>query len=258
MPTVPLRRADLLADQAAHPPFGHRRFPTADPPVRVGVTGSGGDLLLLVWSATDLQAEIAAGARVLGRLGVRPGMRVANTLPGALLTPGALLLGDVNEAIGALDVPLGTADTEAAARAAWELVDRVQCEVVVLAAETAATFLAATPAGSRPWLQGIVWLSRPGAAARPVVPVDFPGWQRTWLAVPEVASFAASSCSRGVLHADRGVGADIVAGELVLAPHGPAAASGAFATGVSARTVRCPCGGDGVAFEALVEAGPIR
>ena len=258
MATTPLRRADLLADQAAHPPFGHRRFTGDDPPVRVGVTGAGAELLLLVWSATDLAAEIQAGTRVLGRLGVRPGMRVANTLPGALATPGALLLGDVNEAIGALDVPLGTADTEAAARAAWELVDRVQCEVLVLAAETAATFLAAASDAPRPWLQGIIWLSRPGGAERPVVPEGFPGWQRTWLAVPEVASFAASSCARGVLHADAGVGAEVAGGELVLAPHGAAAASGPYATGIAARAVRCPCGGEGTAFEALVETSPIR
>jgi hypothetical protein len=258
MSSTPLRRADLLADQAAHPPFGHRRFMADDPPVRVGTTGTGADLVLLVWSSTDLAAEIAAGTRVLGRLGVRPGMRVANTLPGALATPGALLLGDVNEAIGALDVPLGTADTEAAARAAWELVDRVQCEVLVLAPETAATFLAAAPAAERPWLAGIVWLSRAGGAERPVVPESFRGWQRTWLAVPEVASFAASSCARGVLHADSGVGADVAGGELVLTPHAAAATSGPYATGISARAVRCPCGGDGPAFEALVAPSPIR
>ena len=255
MATTPLRRADLLADQTAHPPFGHRRFTADDPPVRAGATGTGADLLLLAWSATDLAAEVAAGTRVLGRLGVRPGMRVANTLPGALVTPGALLLGDVNEAIGALDVPLGTADTDGAAKAAWELVDRVQCEVLVLAAETAATFLAAVSAASRPWLQGIIWLARPGGGARPVVPEDFPGWQRTWLAVPEVASFAASSCVRGVFHADTAVGADVVQGELVLMPQAAAAASGPYATGISARSVRCPCGGDGTAFEALLD-GP--
>jgi len=258
MSITTLRRADLVADQAAHPPFGHRGFAPDDPPVRVGVTGTGADLLLLVWSATELAAEIGAGTRVLGRLGVRPGMRVANTLPGALATPGALLLGDVSEAIGALDVPLGTADTEAAARAAWELVDRVRCEVLVLAPESAATFLAAATAAARPWLQGIIWLDRPGGAERPVVPEDFPGWQRTWLAVPEVASFVASSCARGVLHADTGVGADVAGGELVLAPRAAAAASGPYATGIPARAVRCPCEGEGTAFEALVGTSPIR
>jgi hypothetical protein len=61
-----------------------------------------------------------------------------------------------------------------------------------------------------------------------------------------------------VLHADASVGADVAAGELVLEPHDAAAASGPYATGVSARTVRCPCGGEGAAFEALVETSPIR
>src|SRR5262245_50313340 len=130
------QRRELVADQQAHPPFGHRTFAADGPPVRVGVTGTGADLLLLAWSAADLTREVAAGTRVLGRLGVGAGLRVGNTLPGALATPGALLLGDVNEAIGALDVPLGTVETEAGARAAWELVDRVQCHILILLPET--------------------------------------------------------------------------------------------------------------------------
>ncbi len=248
MPPAPLCRADLVADQRQRPPFGHRHFAAGDPPVRVGVTGTGDDLLVLVWSAADLAHEVEAGARVLGRLGVRPGLRVGNTLPGALATPGALLLGDVNEAIGALDVPLGTVETDAAARAAWELVDRVQCQILVLAPETADTFFRSAGAGERRWLEGIVWLRRPGAAPRPPTPAGFDGWQRTWLAVPEVASFAAGSCDRGVLHVDAGVGAEVADGQLVLVPHGVAAAPGAFATGIAARPARCECGSGGAAF----------
>src|SRR5262245_26413355 len=83
----PLRRPDLVAEQQLRPPFGHRRFTAADPPVRAGITGSGPALLLLAWSAADLVREIEAGARVLGRLCIGPGTRVANTLPGALATP---------------------------------------------------------------------------------------------------------------------------------------------------------------------------
>jgi hypothetical protein len=239
------RRADLVADQRAHPPFGCRSFGTDDPPVRVGVTGTGDDLLLLGWSAGDLAREVAAGSRVLGRLGVRAGRRVGNTLPGALATPGALLLGDVNEAIGALDVPLGTVETEAAARAAWELADRVQCEVLVLAPETAETFFRAAGAGPRPWLDGIIWLRGPGAGAAPAVPAAFGAWERTWLAVPEVASFVAGSCERGVLHADGAIRAEIVDGRLVLAP---SEGGEAFATDVAARAVPCACGAGGATF----------
>src|SRR5258706_15077881 len=95
------RRPELVADQLAHPPWGARRFTAGDPPVRVGATGSGADLLLLGWTAEELAAEVAAGAALFSRFDVAPGMRVANTLPGALATPGALLLGDVIEAIGA-------------------------------------------------------------------------------------------------------------------------------------------------------------
>src|SRR5207244_5253645 len=104
------RREELLRDQLEHLPLGTRRFTDAAPPVRVGVTGSGDDLLVLAWSPAALARERAAGARLLRRLGVVAGTRVANSLPGALATPGALLLGDVVEEIGALDVPLGPPD----------------------------------------------------------------------------------------------------------------------------------------------------
>src|SRR5215831_3550688 len=205
MPTAPLRRRDLLADQREHPPFGPRGFAREDPPVRVGITGSGADMLLLAWSATDLAREVEEGTRVLGRLGVRAGARVANTLPGALATPGALLLGDVNEALGALDVPLGAIDSDGAARAAWELADRVQCEILVLDPTTATTFFQAAPPDARPWWHGVVWLERGDGRARPALPGGFDGWQRTWLAVPEVASFAGGSCEHGRMHVDADV-----------------------------------------------------
>jgi hypothetical protein len=244
MPTAP-SRADLVADQLAHPPFGRRTFSSDDPAVRVGVTGTGEDLLLLAWSASDLAREVEAGVRLLGRLGIRAGQRVANTLPGALATPGALLLGDVNEAIGALDVPLGTAETEAAARAAWELVDRVQCQILILAPETAETVFRSAPAASRPWLEGIVWVRRPTGGDHPVVPSGFGGWQRTWLAVPEATSFAAGSCARGLLHADPALRAEVVDGRLVLVS---GLAGARFATGIAARAARCECGA-GDAFE---------
>lgn len=224
----PSRRPDLLSRQLAHPPFGDRAFTAADPPVRTGTTGSGDDLLLLAWSATELAREIDAGARVLGRLGVGEGMRVANTLPGALATPGALLLGDVNEAIGALDVPLGVVESASAARGAWELVDRVECEIVVLTPESAAVFLDAAGDTPRPWWKGIIWLDRAGRTARPAVPAAFRGWQRAWLAIPEAGCFVAGAdTDDGRYQLDTALRASIVDGELVL--DGP---WGAYATGL--------------------------
>jgi hypothetical protein len=249
MLTAPLRRPDLLAEQRERPPFGHRQFNADDPPVRAGITGSGDDMLLLVWSARDLAREVAAGARVLGGLGVRAGARVGNTLPGALATPGALLLGDVNEALGALDVPLGAIDGDAAARAAWELADRVECEILVLDPATAPTFFLAAPTGARPWWRGIVWLERGDGRARSVPPGGFDGWQRTWLAIPEVASFAGGTCEHGKMHVDAGVAVEITEGRAVFEARGAAAAPGPFDTGMRARLVACACGADGPALE---------
>ncbi len=232
-----VRRSDLVDDQLAHPPWGTRRFVADDPPVRVGTTGSGADLLLLGWTARELADEVGAGARLFGRFGIRAGMRIANTLPGALVTPGCLLVGDVVEAIGALDVPLGTIDSEAGARAAWELFDRVQATVLVAEpGADATTFFAAAPPLERPWWRGIVWLSRGGAAAPVPSPPGFAGWQRTWLAIAEATSFVAGSCAAGGFHADAASAADVVDGVLVVgAPR--------YATGLRARPVApCPCG----------------
>jgi hypothetical protein len=231
-----VRRADLVAEQRARPPWGSLAFGPDDPPVRVGVTGSGVDLLLLGWTARELADEVAAGARLFGGLGIAPGMRVANTLPGALVTPGCLLVGDVVERIGALDVPLGVAETEEAAKPAWALFDRVECGVLVAEPGPATTaFFAAAPPGERPWWRGIVWLSRGGAAVPVPPPPGFAGWQRTWLAIAEVTSFVAASCAAGAFHVREGVTAGVADGELVV---------GGFAPGMRARSVEaCPCGG---------------
>jgi hypothetical protein len=237
-----IRRPDLVADQRAHPPWGGRGFAADDPPVRVGATGSGDDLLLLGWTAAQLAAEVEAGVRLLGRFGIAAGMRVANALPGALVTPGCLLVGDVIEAIGALDVPLGVIESEAAARPAWELFDRVQATILIVEpGPNATTFFAAASPVDRPWWQGIVWLSRGGAATPVPPPLGFGGWQRTWLAIAEATSFVAGSCVAGAFHADAASGAVVADGELVLG-------AGRYGSGLRARVVdRCPCGG-GAAF----------
>lgn len=213
----PTTRAALISDQLAHLPHGSRRFADAGHAVRAGVTASGDELLVLTWSADDLARERAAGARVLGRLGIMAGMRVANTLPGALVTPGSLLLGDVIEEIGGLDVPLGAIESDAAAKQAWELIDRVQPEVLVLEQSTAARFIAAAPVAARAWWRGVIWLNRgESVAARTPFPsaVGFDGWQRNWLALAEVTSFVGSSCSAERFHTDDGVIVEAVNDEL--------------------------------------------
>jgi hypothetical protein len=237
-------RAELVAEQARQPPFGSRVFTTDDGPVRVGTTGQGETLLLLGWSESDLARERAVGARVAAQLGIVARMRVANALPGALATPGALIVGDVNEEIGALDVPLGEIATEAAAKAAWELLDRVEVGVLILDPARAETLLAAAPQEPRPWWQGIVWLCRPGPQSAPPGAVQLPGWRRRWLAVPEVSSFVASECSHGKLHVDTAFAPSVEAGELVLGPLHPGV-PWRYRTGWTARGLEtCACGVD--------------
>ena len=254
------RREDLLRDQLSHP---RPPRPDGPPPVRLGVTGTGESLLVLTWTAAELARERAAGVRVLRRLGVRPGMRVANTLPGALATPGSLLLGDVVEELGGLDVPLGTVEAESAGRAAWELVDRVQPDVIVLA--DAGAFLASAPAVQRPWWRGIVWLRSGPFAVGAALPASagFTGWQRTWLAVPEATSFVAGSCAASRFHLDERVGAEVVDprtgdavpagrdGTLVVTPLDPDTRPVRHASALAGRLAPapCPCGESGVTVE---------
>jgi len=241
MGTALVRRPDLVAEQQANPPFGRRTFAPDDPPVRAGTTGTGADLVLLAWAESDLAGERRAGARLFGRLGIRPEMRVANALPGALATPGALLVGDVNEEIGALDVPLGVIETAAAARAAWELIDRVQVNVLVLDPSRCAALFGSMPAGARPWWQGVVWLRTPGGSAPGPVPADLPGWQRQWLAVPEVSCFVAGTCASDAFHAAESVRLAAPAGELLVGT-GPGDEA-PYATGTAARMIEaCACG----------------
>ena len=248
------RRDELLRDQLDHLPHGTRRFADAAPPVRAGTTGTGAAMLVLTWSAADLARERAAGARLLGRLGVRAGMGVANTLRGALVTPGALLLGDVVEEIGALDVPLGAIENDAAARQAWELVDRVKPAVMVVDQPSARRLFTATPTAERPWWQGIVVLNASEVKPQPIAVPDaagFSGWQRAWLAVPEATSFVAYACAAGRVHCDEGVIAEVVDETLVLTPLGVDAPVLRYDSGVRASTftASCSCGSPGVGIE---------
>lgn len=208
-----ITHADLVRDQLAHPPLGSMRAPGASAPVRAGVSGSGKDLLVLAWSANDLERERAAGVRLLTQLGLGPQMRIANALPGALTTPGSLLLGDVVQDLGGLDVPLGAVESEAAAKQAWTLIDLVEPAVIVLNTPSALQLFGAAPACKRPWWKGIVWLQIDGdGGGTPAVgeAAGFTGWERTWLAVPEVTSFLAVSCSKQRFHLDGRVAVEVV------------------------------------------------
>jgi hypothetical protein len=257
----PIQRSDLVEAQRRDPQSA--RHPDA---VRAGITGSGDSLLVLTWTAAALARERAAGVRLLTAAGVRPGMRVANTLPGALSTPGSLLLGDVGDELGALDIPLGTIDSDAAAKQAWELIDRVEPHVLVLDRRGAERFLALAPSRERPSWVGIVWLCTDASpAAPPVLPpaCAFHGWQRRWLAVAEVTCFAAITCANQLFHPDEGVRAEVVdtqsgatlptsvIGTLALTRLGDDATTQRYATALRVRALArtCECGKPGMTWE---------
>lgn len=251
------RYADLVRDQLGHPPQGSRRAAEAPHAVRAGWLRRGSDLLVLTWTAADLAHERACGVRVLSALGVTAGMRVANTLPGALATPGSLLLGDVMEDLGALDVPLGSIESAAQAKQAWELIDRVEPQVIVAESNGSDVFFNGAGAQPRPWWQGMVWVRSEICSARPALPahLGFAGWQRTCLSIPVARSFAAAECDAGQFHFDaelcpeEGGGADRRHGLLltVLAGDTPLLR---YDTELLARGMgRCTCGATGEGYE---------
>jgi hypothetical protein len=169
------------------------------------------------------------------------------------------------EEIGALDVPLGAIENDAAARQAWELVDRVRAAVLIADHTTAAQLLAATPSAPRPWWQGIIRLQVGNdGGEQPKVPdaAGFTGWQRTWLAVPEATSFVAYACAAGRMHVDEEVIAEVVDaagvaaspgsdGMLALTPLGVDTPVLRYASGlrVRAATTPCACGAAGMGIE---------
>jgi hypothetical protein len=204
---------DLVLDQLAHPPLGSRRLSASAHPVRAGVTGSGESLLVLAWSAAELERERAAGVRLFSQLGLTAADRVANALPGALATPGALLLGDVIQDLGGLDVPLGHVGDEASAKQAWTLIDLVEPAVFVLNPASASFLFEAAPTAERSWWNGLIWLRTDTDAGTPPSPppaMGFRGWQRTWLAAPEATSFVGVSCAAQRFHVDLQVIAEAV------------------------------------------------
>src|SRR5207247_8862 len=79
----------------------------------------------------------------------------------------------------------------------------------------------------------------------------FRGWQREWLAVPEVTSFVAGTCTAGRFHVDDGVVAEIADGVLVLTARGLDTSLQRYASDVPARLAAgpCPCGAAGTVLE---------
>lgn len=251
----PAERGDLVAFQRRLPPEVWRGL--SQPLVRAGTVGSGEDLLVVAWSASMLQWEKDTGAAMLAKFGVQAGMRVANTLPGALTTPGSLLLGDVVEQLGGLDIPLGEVRNRNDAHQAWKTLTLLRADIVITDRRGGALLLEEAPRlVELPTLAGWIWLTDDPCAPLPALAPQLGHvWQRCWLAVPEAQSFFAASCPSGAFHLQSAERVEVVehppldplCGRLVVRGHRQWQEPDVVLPWPARRSARpCACGRDGV------------
>lgn len=105
-------KAELMADQAAHPPYGGNLCLPPESLRRVHKTsGTTGRPLLLVFSQADLEHTREAGARCFWAAGLRPGLTVAHCL-NFCMWAGGLTDHLSLEATGATVVPFGVGNSK--------------------------------------------------------------------------------------------------------------------------------------------------
>jgi phenylacetate-CoA ligase len=108
LPSLPLTaKAELRADQAAHPPFGSRLCAARDTLVRLHVTsGTTGEPVAIGFTRADHAANCAIGGAAFRIAGVRPGHTIAHCLNYALYA-GGIADHMALEDTGATVVPVG-------------------------------------------------------------------------------------------------------------------------------------------------------
>ncbi len=233
----PVGASELALDEAEHGPAGTwregREF------VRAGVPVRAQPLDALLFTAADLRREAAAGARALRACGLEPGRRATNTLPGAIYTPGSLLVGDAVEASGCLDMPVGPIADAGPRATAWEFWGRVAPDFAIVDAAGArdlAALLAAqgtTAAGLGLGGVALVTDLRDRAAAPP------PGFDVPVTCIAGLAEcfgmMAARSPAGNHVPPPDEVVVEVLDGELLLTTLGHSAALIRYAPGVRAR-----------------------
>ncbi len=206
---APLAPREIALDRLEDP-VGYLRLADAARPVRLGTCVRDGVTIVLAWAGAELASLAEAGVRALARVGVKPGMKVANTLEGGFATPGSLVLGDAVERLGALDVPLGPVREERGAAAIRDLLDRIGADFLVLDADTSSALLPEILRRPPHGWRATLWLGDEAP------PAGLPGSVRRWIAVPEVSVFLAIECGRGACHLDPAVRAESSDGRLIL------------------------------------------
>jgi phenylacetate-CoA ligase len=103
----PVRKADLRANEAAHPPIGDYRCVGLHGSVRLATsTGTTGRPTFTVWTAADLHLDYELAARAHWRAGLRPGQVVVNAHPG-YLNGGQAMNAGAYEHLGVLPISVG-------------------------------------------------------------------------------------------------------------------------------------------------------
>jgi phenylacetate-CoA ligase len=121
-----LRKADVVADQEASPPFGHRLCVRPDEVVQIhssgGTTGRAREVYAL--TRLDMITVASVFSNAWHFAGVRPGDPVALTFPNTLSGAGVVLT-EVLRRLGAQTLPLGSYDTLTKLRAIRQFGARV-------------------------------------------------------------------------------------------------------------------------------------
>jgi phenylacetate-CoA ligase len=108
LPRLPLvRKDDLRASEAEHPPLGDYRCVGLGGSVRLATSsGTTGRPTFITWTASDLRLDYELAARAHWRAGLRPGDVVVTAHPG-YLNGGAAMTAGAYEHMGILPIPVG-------------------------------------------------------------------------------------------------------------------------------------------------------
>jgi phenylacetate-CoA ligase len=103
----PVRKNDLRASEAGHPPLGDYRCVGLAGSVRLATSsGTTGRATFVTWTAADLRLDYELAARAHWRAGLRPGQVVVTAHPG-YLNGGAAMTSGAYEHMGILPISVG-------------------------------------------------------------------------------------------------------------------------------------------------------
>lgn len=147
-------KQELRDSEAEHPPVGDYRGTDLRDNIRIGTsTGTTGTPTVQLWTRHDLLVDCEAGARMMWRQGVRPGMVMTHAHPAYLYSGGSILQG-VYEHLGCLAIWAPPPDTDELAQQALEFWQRITPDRPFLGFATGRFMEVATKVGIDPMTAG--------------------------------------------------------------------------------------------------------